>query len=83
MLKNRISFLKHLNSDFQEQKFARLDLTIYKLIKKENLLVLFFKNFVRSKRLRSDILHYTCIKKLYSKTILINTCIDKRLVTYS
>lgn len=59
-----MSFLMLLNSGSQEPKLIEVDLTAYKLIVKESSLVLLFKVFTKSERLRLDMLYLIYIKKM-------------------
>ncbi len=60
----RTNFLIYLNFYFKKQKCMKINLTIYKFIIEESLLILLLKAFIRDKGLRLDILHYIYIKKM-------------------
>lgn len=53
----------HLSFGSQQQEYMEINLTIYKPIVEKSLSVLNFKVFVKNKRSRSDMQHYTYMKK--------------------
>ena len=63
MLRNKDEFFDIFNSSSQELKLVITNLTTYKLMVEESLLVLLFKAFTKNKGLRSDILHFIYMMK--------------------
>lgn len=61
-LEAKMSFLIFSNSSFQEQKYAKVNLIIYKSIVEESILVLYFKVLFRNEELQSD-----TIRPIYTK----------------
>ena len=59
-----MSSLILLNSGFEEPKLVRANLTVYKLMAEESLLILLFKAFAKNEGSRSDMLYLTWMKKM-------------------
>ena len=58
------SISRYSNSSFQERKFVKANLIVYKQMVEESLLVLTFKHFAKNEELKLDILHRICIRKI-------------------